>query len=97
MDGTTVEQECSQKICSTKRKVPSDGHDEEDIVLAESTIDETKEQAIQVAEADSDEGSSDDDRPLSDGEFKAYYDELNEKHMKFWREVVLPTQTNVRI
>ena len=37
--------ECPLKICSTKRKVPTDGHDEEDTVLAESAIDETKEQA----------------------------------------------------
>ena len=35
MKDSTGEQECSLKICSTKRKVPADGHDEEDIALAE--------------------------------------------------------------
>lgn len=89
MEDTTGEQECSLKICSTKRKVPADGHDEEDTVLADSTIDETKEQATKVAVADSDDGSSDDE-PLSEAEHKAFIEGLREKHRKFWREEFLP-------
>ena len=92
MEGSTVEPECSLKICSAKRKAPTDGHDEEDTVLADSTIGETKEQFTKVAVADSDEGTSDDDSPLSDAEFNAFYDELNEEHKKF-----LPTQAKLRI
>ncbi|KAF7110707.1 hypothetical protein CFC21_110790 [Triticum aestivum] len=82
--------ECPLKIGSTKRKVPAEEHDEEDIVLAESTIDETKGQATKAAVADSDDGSGDDDEPVSDAEYKALLDELDEKHRKFWHEEFLP-------
>ena len=62
--------ECPLKICSTKRKVPADGHDEEDTVLADSDS-VTTEQAIKVAGADSEvDSSDDDDEPVSEVELR---------------------------
>ncbi|KAI4970553.1 hypothetical protein ZWY2020_001467 [Hordeum vulgare] len=93
MEDATGKQECSLKVCSTKRKVPADGHDEEDIVLAESTIDETKEQAVKVAEADSQvDGADDDDEPVSEAEFAAFYEELKADYQRLYVERVLPLE-----
>ena len=88
--------ECPLKICSTKRKVPTDGHGEEDTALADSV---TTEQAIKVAEADSDaeadsevDSSDDDDEPVSEAEFAAFYEEEKAKHERFYIERVLPLE-----
>lgn len=96
-----IGEECSLKLCPAKRKAPAAGHDcSEDweevdkcadaTVLPDVTMDDTaKEQAIKVAEADSDDGSSDDE-PLSEAERKAFIEGLREQQRKFWREEFLP-------
>ena len=94
MKDSTGEQECSLKICSTKRKVPADGHDEEDIALA---VPVTTVQAIEVAGADSEvDSSDDDDEPVSEAEFAAFYEEEKAKHDKFVVERVLPRLENAK-